>query len=150
MTNLANSRSPVGQLLATSRPSFNSMDTMENLEIIATQTLQDLGSHSLAQIMAILGIKSKSSVTTYKNMVKIAFAQDLSRVINADQTVTDEGLQQIKLAGQFATRKNKIGYYQAVWQANPELQYDLPDQGVTKKQAQPNQDGQDGHSRWSL
>jgi hypothetical protein len=122
---------------------------MESTQIVVQKESQDLGSHSLKDIQTNLVIKSKTSVTNYKNMVKAAFREDLSRVINSDQTVTDEGLQQIKLASQFAQRKNKLGYYKAVWQANPELEYDLPDQSETKKATKLGQDDQVGQSTWS-
>lgn len=80
--------------------------------------------YSISQASAAIG-KSESQVKAYKKLVLEAFQKDVSQVQAPNGSLTEQGLQQLKLAAKFYSKSNSEGYIKAVFQANPNLEYCL-------------------------
>lgn len=80
--------------------------------------------YSISQASAAIG-KSESQVKAYKKLVLEAFQKDVSQVQAPNGSLTEQGLQQLKLASKFYSKSNSEGYIKAVFQANPNLEYCL-------------------------
>lgn len=88
-----------------------------------TETTVDK-TYSIKQASAAIG-KSESQVKAYKKLVLEAFQKDVLQVQESNGSLTEQGLQQLKLAARFYSKSNSEGYIKAVFQANPNLEYCL-------------------------
>ena len=88
-----------------------------------TETLID-NTYSIADAATAIG-KSASQVKTYKKLVLEAFQKDVSMVQATNGSLTEQGLQQLRLAAKFYSKSNSEGYKKAVFQAYPKLEYCL-------------------------
>ena len=80
--------------------------------------------YSIKQAAAAID-KSESQVKAYKKLVLEAFQKDVERVQAGNGSLTEYGLQQLKMAAKFYSKSNHDGYKKAVFQANPDLEYCL-------------------------
>ena len=80
--------------------------------------------YSIKQAAAAID-KSESQVKAYKKLVLEAFQKDVKRVQAGNGSLTEYGLQQLKMAAKFYSKSNHDGYKKAVFQANPDLEYCL-------------------------
>ena len=80
--------------------------------------------YSINELAAAIG-KSASQVKAYKKLVLEAFQKDVSRVQASNGSLTEYGLQQLRMAAKFYAKSNNEGYIKAVFQASPDLEYCL-------------------------
>lgn len=80
--------------------------------------------YSISQASQQLG-KSESSIKSYKKLVLKAFQKDSARVVEPNGMLTEYGLEQLRKAAHFIGKSNPDSYLKAVFQANPELEFDL-------------------------
>lgn len=80
--------------------------------------------YSISQAATAIG-KSESQVKAYKKLVLRAYQKDLSQVQASNGSLTEVGLQQLKMAAKFYSKSNSEGYIKAVFQAHPSLEYCL-------------------------
>ncbi|MEL6879065.1 MAG: hypothetical protein AAGL17_18870 [Cyanobacteria bacterium J06576_12] len=85
--------------------------------------------YSISSAAAAIG-KSESQVKAYKKLVLSTFKKDLEKVQASNGSLTEYGLQQLKMAGRFYAKSNHEGYKKAVFQANPDLEYCLADDQI--------------------
>lgn len=88
------------------------METLEGKTYSISQAGQELG-------------RSESSVKTYKKLVLEAFQKSPSQVVETNGMLTEYGLEQLRKAARFISKSNPDGYLKAVFQANPELEFDI-------------------------
>ena len=75
--------------------------------------------------------KSVSQVKAYKRLVLEAFQKDTAMVQAPNGSLTERGLQQLKMAAKFYSKSNAQGYIKAIFQAHPNLEYCLDTDQLT-------------------